>query len=330
MKCGPTPRARRPAAADRPAQPGERAGPADADHPHGRRQGRGEAAAADPRRAARGASRSCGASTRCTATRSRRRPATRPASSTASSTRCTSAFAVHARRGQLCRRRAFRDDRPGRHRMHRRRAGDQRAGARRPLPHPLRPAAQRQPGARARLRDRRGAEGSAAPARPTAMPRPRQRGLRRGSSRGRRERAVDADAARTTRGAHRQLFPEDQGDRRAVRRPRGDLRGVHAPAGDLRAALRGRVSRRHGGRARRRVRHRAAATPRATGSAPASRSSTSPARSTISSISRPCCCRSWGRPASPPTTPRRCAPTCPRSRSWRWTRGTAPAPRWPR
>ncbi len=47
------PRARRSAAADRPAQPGERAGPADPDHPHGRRQGRGETAAADPRRPAR-------------------------------------------------------------------------------------------------------------------------------------------------------------------------------------------------------------------------------------------------------------------------------------
>ena len=35
------PRARRSAAPDRPAQPRERAGPADPDHPHGRRQGRG-------------------------------------------------------------------------------------------------------------------------------------------------------------------------------------------------------------------------------------------------------------------------------------------------
>ena len=63
------PRARRSAAADRPAQPGERAGPADADHPHGRRQGRGEAAAADPRRRSARAARSCGAAIRCTATR---------------------------------------------------------------------------------------------------------------------------------------------------------------------------------------------------------------------------------------------------------------------
>jgi len=41
-------------------------------------------------------------------------------------------------------------NRPGRHRMHRRRPGDHRAGARRPTnPHPLRPAPQCQPGARA-------------------------------------------------------------------------------------------------------------------------------------------------------------------------------------
>ena len=37
-----------------------------------------------------------------------------------------------------------------------------------------------------------------------------------------------------------------------------------------------------------------------------------------------------GPPASPPTTPRRCAPTCRRWHSSRWTRAIAPAPRWPR
>ena len=51
---------------------------------------------------------------------------------------------------------------------------------------------------------------------------------------------------------------------------------------------------------------------------------------TISSTSRPSCCRSWGRPASPPTTPSPCAPTCRGSRSSPWTRATAPARRWPR
>ena len=43
----------RPAAADRPAEPGQRAGPADADLPHGRRRRRAEAAAAAARRPAR-------------------------------------------------------------------------------------------------------------------------------------------------------------------------------------------------------------------------------------------------------------------------------------
>ena len=114
------------------------------------------------------------------------------------------------------------------------------------------------------------------------------------------------------RGAHRQLFPEDQGDRRAVRRSPGDLCGVHAPAGDLRAAPRGRVSRRAWPPRAAPVSRSSSTIPRAPGSAPASRSSTSPARSFIWSISKPCCCKSSGRPASPPTTPMRCAPTCPK------------------
>ena len=46
---------------------------------------------------------------------------------------------------------------------------------------------------------------------------------------------------RTTRRAHRQLFPEDEGDRRQVRRPRGDLCRLHAAAGDLGPAFRDRV-----------------------------------------------------------------------------------------
>ena len=44
-------------------------------------------------------------------------------------------FAVHARRRHLSRRRASRDDRPERHRMHRRGAGDHRRRPQRPLPH---------------------------------------------------------------------------------------------------------------------------------------------------------------------------------------------------
>ena len=58
-------------------------------------------------------------------------------------------------RGHLCRRRPFRDDRPGRDRMHGRRPGDHRRGPEGPLPYPLRPAAQRQPGAGACLHHRR-------------------------------------------------------------------------------------------------------------------------------------------------------------------------------
>ena len=44
-------------------------------------------------------------------------------------------FQVHARRRHLCRRRASGNDRPERHRMHRRRARHQRRGSERPLPH---------------------------------------------------------------------------------------------------------------------------------------------------------------------------------------------------
>src|SRR6185437_12164162 len=83
-------------------------------------------------------------------------------------------------RGQLCRRRPLRDDRPGRHRVHRRRAGDHRDRARRPLPHPLRSEAQCEPGAGARLPHRRGAEEEA---RRRSAP-PRRRVLLSGRGRG--------------------------------------------------------------------------------------------------------------------------------------------------
>ncbi len=66
------------------------------------------------------------------------------------------------RRGKLRGRRAFRADRAERHRMHRRLPGDQRSLARRALSHALRPAAQCDTGARAGLRDCRGAETRAA------------------------------------------------------------------------------------------------------------------------------------------------------------------------
>ena len=53
------------------------------------------------------------------------------------------------RRGHARRRHPRRDDRPGRDRVHRRRGGDHRRGAGRPLPHPLRSAPERGAGARA-------------------------------------------------------------------------------------------------------------------------------------------------------------------------------------
>ena len=64
-------------------------------------------------------------------------------------------------RGNLCRRRPYRDDRAGRHRMYRRRPEDHRARAGRPLSHPLRSAAERQPVSRTRVPDRRRIEAAA-------------------------------------------------------------------------------------------------------------------------------------------------------------------------
>ena len=65
----------------------------------------------------------------------------------------------HPRRRHPCR-----DDRPGRHRMHRRRPGDHRRRPPGPLPHLLRPPAQRPAEPGAGLPDGRGAEGGAAAA----------------------------------------------------------------------------------------------------------------------------------------------------------------------
>ena len=149
--------ARRSAAADRSAQPRERAGPADPDHPHGVRQGRGAAALPDPRGPARGPR---GRVVLRSDARQHHHllerlqdPLVRP-----HPRRAAWRLRDPCRRGKLCRRRAFRADRAERHRMHRRLPGDQRSLARRPLSDALRPAAQRDPGARAGLRDCRGAE----------------------------------------------------------------------------------------------------------------------------------------------------------------------------
>ena len=76
-------------------------------------------------------------------------------------------FAIHAAEGDDPGRRAFRDDRQGRHRVHRRRAGgDATRTCQRPLPHVLRSTAERGAGARARVSRRR----DAAPA-PAGAPR---------------------------------------------------------------------------------------------------------------------------------------------------------------
>lgn len=71
-------------------------------------------------------------------------------------------------RRQLRRRHPHRDDRAERHRVHRRFATDHRRRPQRPLPHPLRPAAERRPVAGAGLPDRRNPEAGA----PLSAPRP--------------------------------------------------------------------------------------------------------------------------------------------------------------
>ena len=67
-------------------------------------------------------------------------------------------FAVHRGGRHHPRRRPSRDDRQERHRMHRRRARHHRDGPPRPLPHPLRSAAERRPGDRGGVPGRRASE----------------------------------------------------------------------------------------------------------------------------------------------------------------------------
>jgi 3-deoxy-7-phosphoheptulonate synthase len=92
---------------------------------------------------------SSGPAIRCTATRSPR-TATRPAASSRSCRRRRSSSTC-MRRGHACGRHPSGNDRQGRHRMHRRRARDQRTAIERPLPHGLRSASQRRTGDRNRL-----------------------------------------------------------------------------------------------------------------------------------------------------------------------------------
>ena len=90
---------RRPLAADRGARPGGRARPAHPDLPVRRRQGRGGAAAAACAPSSARAASFCGSPTRCTATRSRPRPATRPGRPSASPPRCATSSRSAAAEG---------------------------------------------------------------------------------------------------------------------------------------------------------------------------------------------------------------------------------------
>ena len=126
MKVRPDAGAGRPAAPDRRAEPGERGRPADADQPHGRRQGRRQAAAAAARGAARGPQGGLAAATRCTATRSIARRLQDPAASTRSCPRCAASSTSIAAEGTCAGGVHVEMTGAGRHRMHRRRAGDHR------------------------------------------------------------------------------------------------------------------------------------------------------------------------------------------------------------
>ena len=83
----------------RGAQSGAHPGPADADHPDGRRPHRAGAAAVAARRCAMPATRSCGRATRCTATRTPARAAARRAASTPSSARSRASCRAHRSEG---------------------------------------------------------------------------------------------------------------------------------------------------------------------------------------------------------------------------------------
>ncbi len=122
MKCGPTLEPDDLLRLIDRLNPRERAGPADPDHPHGRRQGRRQAAAADPRGRARGAP---GRVVHRPDARQHdhlvdrlQDPRLRP-----HPRRIARRLRGPSRRGQLCRRGAFRADRAERHRMRRRRPG---------------------------------------------------------------------------------------------------------------------------------------------------------------------------------------------------------------
>ena len=109
----------------------------------------------DPRGQARRRATSCGRAIRCTATPSSRNPDFQDPALRSHPEGGADVLRCAPRRGHPCRRRAFRDDGPERHRMPGRRAGDFGRRSVEPLSHPLRSAAQCKPGAGARLPDGR-------------------------------------------------------------------------------------------------------------------------------------------------------------------------------
>ncbi len=147
LKCGPTHDGRRSEVADGRAQSGQRAGAADADHPLRRRQGPADTLprliqavreeGADVRVVLRSDARQhdqVGQRLQDTAVRQR-------------AARGAGVLRDPSRRGHRAGRRAFRDDRQGRDRMHRRRARGDRRRSVVALSHGLRSAAECQPGA---------------------------------------------------------------------------------------------------------------------------------------------------------------------------------------
>ena len=146
MKCGPSLEARRPAALDRDPEPQGRAGTADADLPLRRRQDRQAPAEADPGRAE---GRSQGGVVVRSDARQHGHGGHRLQDAALREHRQRGGAVLRhpSRRGQLSRRRAHRDDRPERHRMHRWRQPHLGSRPRPPVRYGLRPAPQRRAGA---------------------------------------------------------------------------------------------------------------------------------------------------------------------------------------
>ncbi len=143
--------------------PENEAGPADADLPLRGGEGRRQAAGADPRR---GAGRAQGRVVVRPHARQHDQPCRLQDAAVREHPLRGGGLLRRAQRGgDLCRRRACRDDRQERHRMHRRGARHLGGEPLRPLPHPLRSAAQRRAGAGTRLPHRRAAEARALRAR---------------------------------------------------------------------------------------------------------------------------------------------------------------------